>query len=54
LSVGPGTGFPGDHTSVRLLESNGTQREEDYVGEEHVLGADRGLGTDRGYLHESP
>jgi len=54
LSVGSGTGFPGDHTSVRLLESNGTQREEDYAGEEHVPGTDRGLGTDRGYLHESP
>jgi len=54
LSFGPGTGFPGDHTIVRLLENNGTQREEDYAGEEYVSGTDRGLGTDRGYLHESP
>lgn len=54
LSVGPGTGIPGDHTIMRLLESNRTVREEDYAGEEHVPDTDRGFGPGRRYLHESP
>lgn len=52
LSVGLGTGFPSDHTIVRLLENNGTRRKEDYDGEKCVSDADRGLGPGRGYLHE--
>ena len=53
LSIGSGTGFPGTHTTVRLLESVGTHRKEDYDSEEHVSDADRNLRPDCGYLHES-
>lgn len=52
MSVGLGTNFPGDHPIVRLLESDGTHREEDHGGEEHLSNADRGVRSDRGHLHE--
>lgn len=53
LSIGFGTGIPGDHTIVRLLEGDGTHREEDYAGEEHVLDTDWHIGPGRRHLHES-
>lgn len=52
MPVGLGTGLPGAHSIVRLLESDGTHREEDHGGEEHVPDADRRARPDRGHLHE--
>jgi len=52
LLVGSGTGIPGDHTIMRFLESIGTYREEDHVGEEHVPDANRRVGPNRGHVHE--
>jgi len=53
LSIGPGTGFPGNHTTLRLLESVGTHRKEDYGSEEYMSDTDRDLRPDCRYLHES-
>lgn len=53
LSIGFGTSIPSDHTIVRLLEGDGTHREEDYAGEEHVPNINRRVGPNRGHLHES-
>jgi len=52
VPVGLGNDFPSDHPTVRLLESDGTHREEDHGDEEHVPNADRGLRSDRWHLHE--